>query len=215
MMSKKDNNIKNSNPENGGPGNGEEREVPSRFKETEKKIESDLLKKLIKEEPEVKGLVKEVKILQKELESCKKTGDDYLDRLKRLQADYDNYRKRTLKEHLLYIKRANKDLIEKFLPIIDNFELALVTGKKQNREKDEFYKGVKMIHGKLMELLKKENVKVIDPQGEEFDPRVCEAAVTEAVEDTEEGKILEVMRKGYMIDDFLLRPAVVKVCKKN
>ncbi len=214
-MSKNGDNIKSSNHKNNGPGNGEDKEVMPGFKETEKKIESDHLKKLIKEEPEVEGLVKEMKVLQKELEGSKKTGDDYLDRLKRLQADYDNYRKRTLKENLAYIKRANMDLIEKILPIIDNFELALATGEKQDLEEDEFFKGVKMIHGKLMELLKKENVKVIDPHGEEFDPRVCEAAVTEAVKDTEEGKILEVMRKGYMIDDFLLRPAVVKVCKKN
>jgi molecular chaperone GrpE len=72
-----------------------------------------------------------------------------------------------------------------------------------------------MIHDKLIELLQKENVTVIEPIGEEFDPKICEAAVTEAVEDEEEGKVLEVLRKGYMIDDFVIRPAVVKVCKKN
>jgi len=56
---------------------------------------------------------------------------------------------------------------------------------------------------------------VIEPVGEEFDPKVCEVAITEAVEDVDEGKVLEVLRKGYMIDDFVIRPAVVKVCKKN
>lgn len=214
-MSKNSDNIKNLNRENGNPGNGEDRDSLTRLNEMKKKMESAPLKKLIEEEPEVKELVKDIKLLQEEIKGARKIEDEYLDRLKRLQADYDNYRKRTLKEYLQNIKRANKDLIEKVLPIIDNFELALVTGEKQHMEEDEFYKGVKMIHGKLMELLKKENVKVIDPKGEEFDPRVCEAVVTEAVEDTEDGKILEVMRKGYMIDDFLIRPAVVKVCKKN
>jgi molecular chaperone GrpE len=72
-----------------------------------------------------------------------------------------------------------------------------------------------MIHDKLIEMLEKENVTVIEPVGEEFDPKVCEAAVTEAVKDVDEGKVLEVLRKGYMIDDFVIRPAVVKVCKKN
>ena len=72
-----------------------------------------------------------------------------------------------------------------------------------------------MIYNSLIELLKKENVKVIDPKGEEFNPEVCEAAATEAVKDVDEGKILDVIRKGYMIDDFLIRPAVVKVCKKK
>jgi len=214
-MSKNSNNIKNSNHKDGSPGNGEDKVPLSKFDEMKKKMESAPLKKLIEEEPEVKELVKDIKLIQEEIEGARKIEDEYLDRLKRLQADYDNYRKRTLKEYLQNIKRANKDLIEKVLPIIDNFELALATGEKQHREEDEFYKGVKMIHGKLMELLKKENVKVIDPMGEEFDPRICEAVITEAVEDTEEGKILEVMRKGYMIDDFLIRPAVVKVCKNN
>ena len=215
-MDKNDNNsIKNSIHKNSDSGNGEDREVSSTLKDTKKKMEGSSLKKGIKEELEVEELSKEIKILQNELENCKKIEEEYLDRLKRQQADYDNYRKRTLKEHLQHIKRANKDLIEKILPIVDNFELALKIGKQQQIEEDEFYKGVKMIHGKLMELLKKENVKVIDPHGEEFDPKICEAAVTESVEDEEEGRILEVIRKGYMIDDFLIRPAVVKVCKNN
>ena len=215
-MDKKDNNESgNLNHKDSDPGNGEDREVLSRFEKMKKKMEGAPFKKEAKEDLKVEGPAKEIKLLKKELENCKKGGDEYLDRIKRMQADYDNYRKRTLKEYLQNIKRANKDLIEKILPIIDNFEMALKTGIKQQRENDEFYKGVKMIHSNLMELLKKENVKVIDPHGEEFDPRTCEAAVIEAVEDADEGKILEVMRKGYMIDDFLIRPAVVKVCKKN
>ena len=137
-----------------------------------------------------------------------------LSEVKRLQADYDNYRKRTIKEHLEHIKRANKDLVSKLLPIIDNFELALDAGQKLEKD-DDFYRGIKMIHDKLIEMLVKENVTVIEPVGEEFDPKICEAAVTEAVEEVEEGKVLEVLRKGYMIDDFVIRPAVVKVCKKN
>ncbi len=215
-MDKKDNNsIKNSDHADSGSGNGEDSEALSGFEKMKKKMESNPFKKGAKKDPEAGGHVKEIKLLQKELEKCKKAEEEYLDRIKRMQADYDNYRKRTLKEYLQNIKRANKDLIEKILPIIDNFEMALETGIKQQREEDEFYIGVKMIHGKLMELLKKENVKVIDPHGEEFDPKICEAAVIEAVEDADEGRILEVMRKGYMIDDFLIRPAVVKVCKKN
>jgi len=80
---------------------------------------------------------------------------------------------------------------------------------------DDFYKGVKMRYENLLELLKKENVTVIKPVGKEFDPRICEAAVTEHVDDVEEGMILEVLRKGYKMDDFVIRPAVVKVCRKN
>ena len=201
-------------------GNGHDNEVLSAFEKMkknlseEKKVEKSVSKRKITEELEIEELVSEIDVLRKELGDYKNIEDDYIDRIKRLQADYDNYRKRTIKEHLEHIKRANKDLVSKLLPIIDNFELALDAGKKLEKD-DDFYRGIKMIHDKLIEVLEKENVKVIEPVGEEFDPKVCEAAVTEAVKDVDEGKILEVLRKGYMIDDFVIRPAVVKVCKKN
>ena len=201
-------------------GNGHDNEILSKFEKMkknlseEKKVKKSVSKRKITEELEIEELVSEIDVLRKELGDFKNIEDDYIDRIKRLQADYDNYRKRTVKEHLEHIKRANKDLVSKLLPIIDNFELALDAGKKLEKD-DDFYRGIKMIHDKLIEVLEKENVKVIEPIGEEFDPKVCEAAVTEAVKDVDEGKVLEVLRKGYMIDDFVIRPAVVKVCKKN
>ncbi len=196
-------------------GNGEDTEQMTEFKKPEKKTADNLPGEEIKRELEVEELEEEIELLRKELENYKKNEEEYIDRIRRLQADYDNYRKRTLKEHLEHIKRANKDLIEKLLPVIDNFEIALETGKKLKKAEDDFYKGIKMIYENLIELLRKENVKVIDPKGEEFNPEVCEAAVTESVEGFQEGDILEVIRKGYMIDNFLIRPAVVKVCKKK
>ena len=196
-------------------GNGEDMEQMTEFKKPEKKTADNLPGEEIKRELEVEELEEEIELLRKELENYKKNEEEYIDRIRRLQADYDNYRKRTLKEHLEHIKRANKDLIEKLLPVIDNFEIALEAGKKLKKAEDDFYKGIKMIYENLIELLRKENVKVIDPKGEEFNPEVCEAAVTESVEGFQEGAILEVIRKGYMIDNFLIRPAVVKVCKKK
>lgn len=196
-------------------GNGQDMEETVEYKKQEAKEPGAALRKGIKERLETEELEEEIKLLRKELESYKKVEGDYIDRIKRLQADYDNYRKRNLKEHLEHIERANKDLIEKLLPIIDNFEMAIEAGKKLKKEDDEFLKGVEMIYSKLIELLKKENVKVIDPIGEEFNPEVCEAAATEAVEGVDEGNILEVIKKGYMINDYLIRPAVVKVCKKK
>jgi len=180
----------------------------------EKRKEEVTSKHHAESEMEVEELVEEIELLRKELDEYKKLEDEYLDRIKRLQADYDNHRKRTLREHLEHIKRANKDLIEKLLPVIDNFERALEAGKNSRTKDDEFYKGVLMIYNNLMEVLKKEGVKVISPEGEEFDPQICEAAVTETVEGVEEGVILEVLRKGYMLKDHLIRPAVVKVCKQ-
>jgi len=201
-------------------GNGHDNEILTAFEKMkknlgeEKKVKKSVSKRKITEELEIEELISEIDVLRKEFEDCKNIEDDYVDRIKRLQADYDNYRKRTIKEHLEHIKRANKDLVSKLLPVIDNFELALDAGRKLEKD-DDFYRGIKMIHDKLIEVLEKENVTVIETIGEEFDPKVCEAAVTEAVKDVDEGKVLEVLRKGYMIDDFVIRPAVVKVCKKN
>ncbi len=202
-------------------GNGKDSELISDPKKMMQDLKKNIRlkksgsKKDITREIEVEELEGEIEVLRDELKEYKKVEDEYVDRIKRLQADYDNYRKRTIKEHLEHIKRANKDLISNLLPIIDNFEMALAVSKELDGTGDEFYKGVEMIYDNLLELLKKENVTVIEPVGKEFDPRICEAAVTEAVDDIEEGRVLEILRKGYMIDDFVIRPAVVKVCKKN
>jgi molecular chaperone GrpE len=215
MIKKEKSNNRDPKHINKSGGNGHDMETAAGFEKHGKKISEAALKKGIKEKLETEELEEEIELLRKELESYKKIEGDYVDRIKRLQADYDNYRKRALKEHLEHIKRANKDLIEKLLPVIDNFEMAIEAGKKSKKEDDEFLKGVEMIHEKLIEILKKENVRVIDPVGEEFNPEVCEAAATEVVEGVDEGNILEVIKKGYMIDDYLIRPAVVKVCKKK
>ncbi|MDD3776240.1 MAG: nucleotide exchange factor GrpE [Actinomycetota bacterium] len=183
-------------------------------KKKEKMSKEELAGKINPESSmETEELVEEIELLQKELDEYKKLEDEYMDRIKRLQADYENYRKRTLKEHMEHIKRANKDLIEKLLPVIDNFERALDAGRQTGHQSDQFYEGVLMIYNNLMEVLGKEGLMVISPKGEEFDPQICEAAVTESVEGIEEGVILEVLRKGYKLKDYLIRPAVVKVCK--
>jgi len=208
-------NYKNYKQVKEDSGNGQDMEEMAEYKKPGKKEPKSALKKEIREELQAEELEEEIELLRKELENYKKIEEGYLDRIKRLQADYDNYRKRTLREYLEHIKRANKDLIEKLLPVIDNFEIALDSGKKMKKEEGDFLKGVEMIYENLMELLKKENVKIINPKGEEFNPEICEAAVTEAVKGVDEGIVLDVIRKGYMIDDFLIRPAVVKVCKKK
>ncbi len=148
-------------------GNGHDNEILSAFEKMkknlgeEKKVKKSVSKRKITEELEIEELISEIDVLRKELEDCKNIEDDYVDRIKRLQADYDNYRKRTIKEHLEHIKRANKDLVSKLLPIIDNFELALDAGRKLEKD-DDFYRGIQMIHDKLIEMLGKENVTVIE-----------------------------------------------------
>ena len=164
---------------------------------------------------EFKELSDEIELLRKELAHYKNIEEEYLDRLKRVHADYDNYRKRALKEQVDTISRANKELIERLLPVIDSFEQALAENAYNLKNTDDFFKGFKLIFKQLMDTLEKAGVTVIDPGGEEFNPHECEAAVTEDVKDIEEGKVLDVLRKGYKLNDFLIRPAVVKVCKRN
>jgi molecular chaperone GrpE len=212
--------MENKKQKGSGSGNGEDKEDILTKQQSVPKVEkkqSD--SKGAKDDKELLGEIKELQeeidLLRKELSHYKKIEEEYLDRLKRVHAEYDNYRKRILKEQVDIILRANKELIEKLLPVIDSFEHALEMGEDLKSLEGEFYKGVKMIFGKLMDVMQKEGVSVINPVGEEFNPHVCEAAITESVKDVEEGIVLEVLRKGYKLNDFLIRPAVVKVCKKN
>jgi len=165
-------------------------------------------------EMEIEELLDEIDLLRKEVEEYKEIEEECNNRIKRLQADYDNYRKRTLKEQLEHIKRANKDLMEKLLIVIDDFEKAIETAESGVEADQGFLKGFILIYSKLVDVLKKEGLEVIEPKGEEFDPNICEAVATESVEEVEEGTVLEILRKGYKINEHLLRPAVVKVCKK-
>jgi len=185
-----------------------------------KKGNGEYLKNLMASENISPGLIaeellNEIELLKKEIDDFKKAENEHVDRIKRIQADYDNYRKRTLKEQIDLIKRANKDLIEKMLPVLDSFESALEIAYKTEKAEDEFTKGIEMIYSKLLEVLEKEGLKVINPGGEEFDPKICEAAVTETSSDFEDHHIISVLRKGYILGDFVIRPAVVKVCIKN
>jgi molecular chaperone GrpE len=192
-----------------GPKNGDELlEEILKAKKSRKIAGNEIEKEIIE-------LKSEIDLLRKELAHYKKVEEDYLDKLKRLHADYDNYRKRVLREQMETISRANRELIEKLLPVIDSFEQALVIGKNLKGEEDDFFKGTMLIYKKLMDVLAKEGITVIDPHGQEFNPHECEVVITEDSEEFEEGTVLEVLRKGYKLNDFLIRPAAVKVCKKN
>ncbi|MBM3700697.1 MAG: nucleotide exchange factor GrpE [Actinobacteria bacterium] len=203
-MEKKNNKYK--------PGNGDEI-TEEMLKARKKSAKKHVL--MQDADREIEELKSEIELLREELMRYKKLEEDYLDRIKRLHADYDNFRKRALREQGQTVQRANKDLIEKLLPVIDSFEQAIAMGEDLMGGQDDFLKGVIMIHGKLMETLEKEGVEVINPHGKEFNPHECEVAVTAEDDEAEEGTVLDVLRKGYKINDFLVRPAVVKVCKKS
>ena len=125
--------------------------------------------------------------------------------LQRVQADFENYKKRVEKEKSEFVNYAKKDMILKLLPILDNFELAL-----KNKEK-EFHKGVELIYAQIVSILEKEGVKTINPLNEKFDPFRHEALLTEKSD--KEDIVLEVFQKGYALNDKVIRHARVKVGK--
>ena len=142
--------------------------------------------------------------LQKQLEEETKLKEEYLNDLKRITAEFQNYQKRIEQEKIEFLKYSKKDLIIKLLDILDNFERALLN--KDNHE--EFLKGIELIHKQLKETLEKEKVKRIEET--HFNPEKHEII---SVEEGEENKILEEYQKGYSLYDKTVRPSKVKVGK--
>ncbi len=145
--------------------------------------------------------------LQNELEETK-------DRLLRLHAEFDNYRKRTQREKEEWYQYASMGLIEKLLPVVDNFERALDSLKNQSEEVQGMLAGIEMIYRQLMEILQKEGLEPISAAGEIFDPNLHEAMMqVAATEGQQDGQIVEELRKGYCFKNKVLRPTLAKVAK--
>jgi molecular chaperone GrpE len=137
--------------------------------------------------------------------------DEYYDRLLRLTAEFDNYRKRIERERRETSERATASLLEDLLPIVDDFERALSAEAGPGAE--SYRKGVEIIYKQLADLLTRRGVTVLDVVGADFDPHVHQAVAHEPSPGARDGEILEEMRRGYKLGDRLLRPAMVKVAK--
>ena len=148
------------------------------------------------------------KKLEESLEKIKKLEEEVL----KAKADNINYRKRKDEEVSKMLEFANEDLVKDILPSIDNFERAInLDDENLDDELSKFLTGFKMIYCHLVEVLEKYDVMVIDDKGKEFDPKFHQAVLTEKVEGMEPGMVVEVMQKGYMLKDKVIRPAMVKV----
>lgn len=126
--------------------------------------------------------------------------DDYLDSLRRLQADFENYKKRVARQQVEQIERAAEHLVDKLLPVLDTADLALSHGGG-----DE----VSQLRGALIGVLEREGLERIDPGGEAFDPNVADAVAHEPGDG--QPVVAEVLRAGYRWKGRVLRPAMVKV----
>jgi molecular chaperone GrpE len=134
--------------------------------------------------------------------------DKYLDLAQRTQADFENYRKRAARDAASAGERAKAGLVRELLPVLDNLERALATN---NGDVGSVVEGVKLVHADLVGVLQRSGVEPFDPAGEPFDPTLHEALSTRPVEGTHPGMVVDVVEKGYKLNDTILRPARVVV----
>lgn len=140
-------------------------------------------------------------------EEAKKELDALNDKYLRLAAEYDNYRKRTLKEREGLYSEAKKDAITAFLPVIDGIERASAYATDES----ELAKGVLLLQKQLFTTLEKMDIREIDSTGEQFDPELHNAIIHEEDEEKPENTVAETLQKGYRIGDKVIRHALVKV----
>lgn len=181
-------------------GTSEEEAVQA--SEAEEQIESEEAQELTAEEK-----------LEKELETVKKLVEEQKDKYLRLSAEFDNYRKRTLKEKAELIKNGGEKAITSILPILDDLERAL-----QNMQKAEdvkaIYDGVDLIYQKFLKELSHEGLKKMEPIGEAFDTDYYEAiALVPSPSEEQKGKVLDCVQTGYTLNDKVIRHAKVVVAQ--
>lgn len=164
-------------------------------------------------EAEEKGVSsEEVARLEKELEKKTSQAEEYLNRLKYLQADFENYKKMVARERELYEKCATEALIKRLLPILDHLEAAF-TSAQSCKDLLSFVKGIELIYLDFLEALSQEGLKPIKAVGEKYDPYKHEVMMTVIEEDAPEDTVLEELERGYMLGTKVLRSAKVAIAK--
>jgi molecular chaperone GrpE len=138
--------------------------------------------------------------------------DDYLDHLRRLQAEFENYRKRVRREADELRLRASEDVVEALLPVVDNMGRALEAADRH--EEGQLIEGLQLVSGQLHEALAARGLEEVPTAtGDPFDPTVHEAVMTQPSDDHDEGVVLQVLERGYLLHGRLLRPAKVVVAR--
>jgi molecular chaperone GrpE len=147
-----------------------------------------------------------------EIAELQKQRDEFYDRLLRKTAEFDNYRKRIDRERQQVTESAAADLVGELLPLVDDLERAL-QADPGSEGAEAYRRGVELIHRQLLELLRKRGVRPIEALGADFDPHFHQAVSHEPAAGRRDGEVVEEFRRGYMLGDRLLRPAMVKVAK--
>jgi molecular chaperone GrpE len=148
-----------------------------------------------------------VSFLEERAALLEKERDEYLNDLKRVAADFENYRKRVARDKEGLVARAHERLVKELLPVLDDLERALEAAAEHEEAKLE--EGVRLVHGELVKALAREGLVEVETDGQ-FDPHVHEALLSQP-SDREDGSVIEVLQKGYRLGDHVLRPARVVV----
>jgi len=146
-----------------------------------------------------------------EVETLTRERDENYDRLLRKTAEFENYRKRVERERREQADRAVVQVLEELLAVVDDFDLALTVEPGEGAS--GYRKGVELIHAKLHDMLRKQGVTPIEALGADFDPNLHQAVLHEPASGHRENEVIGELRKGYMLNDRLLRPSLVKVAK--
>lgn len=146
------------------------------------------------------------------LEDAAKAAQEANDKLLRLQADWENFRRRTAAERLAERERATEGLVISLLPVIDDLERAVGHAEgSDNSELEQFVEGIAAVHAKILSVLEKEGVEVIDPKGQAFDPLAHQAVGREERADVYDETVAQVYQKGYRMGGKIIRSAMVTV----
>ncbi len=149
-----------------------------------------------------------------ELKQRAAKADDHWERLLRTTADFDNFKKRAAREKQDAIRFANEALLEKLIPVLDAFDMALSAAQNDDPKAVQALKtGISMVHQQLRSALADAGLEEVDAADKPFDPNLHEAVSQQETADTPEGQVLQQLRKGYRLRERLLRPATVVVAK--
>ncbi|MBR6237500.1 MAG: nucleotide exchange factor GrpE [Lachnospiraceae bacterium] len=148
----------------------------------------------------------------KKLDALKQKNEELEDRVKRQMAEFENFRKRTEKEKSTMFEMGAKSVIEKLLPVVDNFERGLASASDDDKQ-DPIYEGMNLIYKQLTDELDKLGVKPIEALGTEFNPEFHNAVMQEETDEFEEGMVCKELQKGYTYRDSVVRHSMVAVAK--
>ncbi|MFQ6064850.1 MAG: nucleotide exchange factor GrpE [Candidatus Bathyarchaeia archaeon] len=162
----------------------------------------------------VKTRMSKIKRLQKALKEEHQKSNEYLNRLKYLQADFENYRKRMEKEIRETAQASNEKLIANLLNVVDELELALRSGR-ETENKQALLEGVEMTLKKMHAALEQEGLAKIDAVGKSFDPKLHEVLMKVPTNEHDENVVIEEVRTGYMLRDKVIRPSIVKIATRS